>query len=272
MKGYGLFFKMFVGLSFLAMIIINMLAVLLPINGISTGAVSDAYPNLFAPAGITFSIWSVIYLFLGAYTLYYIGFFHSSGEQLSKENQDQIALLFSASSLVNIAWIFAWQYRIIPLSVVLMVVLLLLLIKINCMIRSSAKSRREDYLIRIPFNIYFGWITIATIANFTVLFISLGWDGFSLASQLWMVAVLILGTAIGVVTAFFLKSISYTLVLIWAYLGILYKHLDASGFFGCYPVVIFAVSIALAVFVIEVTYLWIKSDRRTIIKTNNTDR
>ncbi|MGL4282813.1 hypothetical protein [Eubacterium aggregans] len=72
MKRYSLFLKMFVGLSFLAMIIINMLAVLLPINGISTGAVSDAYPNLFAPAGITFSIWSVICLFLGGiHTLLY---------------------------------------------------------------------------------------------------------------------------------------------------------------------------------------------------------
>ncbi|PLX06432.1 MAG: hypothetical protein C0596_18375 [Marinilabiliales bacterium] len=50
---------------FIAMVYVNFLANSLPINGQSTGEISNAYSNLFAPAGITFSIWGIIYLALG---------------------------------------------------------------------------------------------------------------------------------------------------------------------------------------------------------------
>ena len=62
--------KIAVVVTYLIMIAVNAMANILPINGIDTGAVSDSYPNLFAPAGLTFSIWGVIYLVVGGlYTL-----------------------------------------------------------------------------------------------------------------------------------------------------------------------------------------------------------
>ena len=61
--------------TFILMVVVNALANILPINGIGTGAVSDSYPNLFAPAGITFAIWGVIYLLLAAYTVFQLGLF-----------------------------------------------------------------------------------------------------------------------------------------------------------------------------------------------------
>jgi len=62
--------KIFAGLAYVAMVIVNSLANILPINGRTTGAVSNAYPNLFAPAGPAFSIWGLIYLLLGGYVVY----------------------------------------------------------------------------------------------------------------------------------------------------------------------------------------------------------
>jgi hypothetical protein len=56
--------KFFVLFTFVVMVGSNALANILPINGITTGAISDSYPNLFAPAGYTFAIWGVIYLAL----------------------------------------------------------------------------------------------------------------------------------------------------------------------------------------------------------------
>ncbi|MFA4886295.1 MAG: tryptophan-rich sensory protein, partial [Desulfotomaculaceae bacterium] len=69
--------KMLVTVNFLGMIVVNMLANILPINGVTTGQVSDSYPNLFAPVGITFAIWGLIYLLLAGYTLYQLGFFQN---------------------------------------------------------------------------------------------------------------------------------------------------------------------------------------------------
>ena len=62
-------------ITFLGMIVVNALANILPINNTTTGDVSNAYPNLFAPAALTFSIWGVIYALLAAYTIYKTGIF-----------------------------------------------------------------------------------------------------------------------------------------------------------------------------------------------------
>ena len=62
-----------VAITFLAMVLVNALANILPINGRQTGEVSDAYGNLFAPAGITFAIWGVIYFLLGAHSRLPVG-------------------------------------------------------------------------------------------------------------------------------------------------------------------------------------------------------
>ena len=51
-------------LAFIAVLAVNYLANTLPLNGKDTGELSDQYPNLIVPAGITFSIWSVIYAWL----------------------------------------------------------------------------------------------------------------------------------------------------------------------------------------------------------------
>ena len=69
--------KVLVLLTFAAMITVNALANILPINGLGTGDVSDSYPNLFAPAGLTFAIWGVIYVLLAGHTLYQLGLFRT---------------------------------------------------------------------------------------------------------------------------------------------------------------------------------------------------
>lgn len=56
----------------MAVLIVNYLAVTLPLGGMTTGALSDLYPNLFTPAALTFSIWGVIYLLLFAFVIWQI--------------------------------------------------------------------------------------------------------------------------------------------------------------------------------------------------------
>jgi hypothetical protein len=48
----------------------NALVNILPLNGITTGEVSNAYPNLFTPANYVFSIWGVIYTLLFVFMFY----------------------------------------------------------------------------------------------------------------------------------------------------------------------------------------------------------
>ncbi|WP_225419997.1 tryptophan-rich sensory protein [Methanohalophilus profundi] len=115
-----LMIKIITTVTFSAMVIANALANALPINGLTTGQISDFYPNPFAPTGWTFAIWGLIYLLLAGYTLYQLGVFQDNENSVRNGLLSKIGILFSISSIANAAWIFAWHYQIIPLSLLLM--------------------------------------------------------------------------------------------------------------------------------------------------------
>jgi len=250
-------------LAYLMMITTNILANVLPINGLNTGVVSDLYPNLFAPAGFTFAIWGVIYAALAAFVFFgFRGFDHGSLRLIYK----RLSFAFILSSLANTIWIFCWHYRLIPLSVILMIIILISLAFITVQLKDLRLSRDENNFVRIPFGIYFGWITVATIANITTMFVSLGWLGGGLSEELWTIIILLVGLAIGGVSAMRHHDFAYGAVLIWAYLGILSKHLMASGFKGDYPGVILTVSLSLGLLVILEGFILYLNYRRTKLR------
>lgn len=220
--------------AYLAMVTVNILANALPINNRSTGAISDDYANLFAPAGLTFAIWGVIYLLLAGYVVYQ---FVNKDQKVEKLIQ-KINPLFILTSIANIGWIFAWHYNFIGLSVILMLILLFLLIKIADIINKKQFTSLEKLLVLTPFSIYFGWITVATIANITVFLVSINWNGFGIADSIWTSIILLVGAVIGILRMNKDKNLVYGLVLVWAYLGILLKHTSANGFNGQFTSII----------------------------------
>lgn len=241
--------KVLVAVTYVAMVAVNYLANGLPLNGRSTGDVSDAYPSLFTPAGVTFSIWGVIYLLLGLHVLYQLGLFRGgaqSGAEAALLNR--VGVLFAISSLANTAWVFAWHYDVIWLSVVLIVTILVCLILIAETLRTSILTVRQRWLIRVPFSVYFGWTTVATVANVTVLLVSLSWNGFGLSDSTWAAIMVVVAMAIGTVTMLRNRDIAYGLVLIWAYLGILLRQ--TSDFDGRYTVIVAAVLASLVVYLL----------------------
>ncbi len=229
-------------LGFLVMIAANYAANAVPLNDMDTGAVSELYPNLFTPAGFTFSIWGLIYILLLAFCIYQArGLFSSSGQvadvsQLTQEGQKRqkashlqsIGPLFFISCLLNAGWIFAWHYLQIGLSLLIMVALLLVLIKIylNLGIGVKEVSRAESFLVNLPFQVYLGWITIATVANVTALLVHLEWDAFGIADSIWTVVVI--AVAMLIILGFLQRhrDLPIALVAIWSFVGILVKNLD----------------------------------------------
>ena len=131
-----------VAITFILMVSVNTLANILPIAGITTGAVSDSFPNLFAPAGITFSIWGVIYLLLALYTLYQLGLFQKK-QATDKALLTRLGNIFAFSSLINSIWIFCWHYKLIFFSLILMLFILLSLISIHLILRNMAMTPKE---------------------------------------------------------------------------------------------------------------------------------
>ena len=213
-------------IGFLAVVIVNALAVILPINNRSTKELSDKYPNLFVPAGITFSIWGIIYILLLLFIVYQfvVAFKKNSNE---KGIFEKIGIVFFISCILNVAWIFAWHYEIIWLSLIIMVLLLISLISIYVSLGTGRSGIRnsEKILVNIPFSVYLGWITIATIANATAFLVKINWNKFGISDQLWTIIVIAVGVIITLITLFSRNDIFYCFVVIWALAGIILKRM-----------------------------------------------
>lgn len=233
--------------TFLGMVLVNALANILPINGITTGEVSDSYPDLFAPAGFTFSIWGVIYLLLAAFVIYQAkGLF--SGRGVREGGLQRIGIFFAVSSLLNMAWIFAWHYRNIGLSLLIMLLIFasLAIIYVRLGLARKDAPRGEFYFLHVPFSIYFGWITVATIANVTTYLVSIGWRGWGLPEAFWAVLVILVGALVATWHTLKWKDSAYLLVFVWAFIGIAAKRIGAPQ---VHYSIVFAITASLALFV-----------------------
>jgi len=199
-------------LFFAVMIVMNYLANALPLNGKTTGALSDSFPNLFVPAGITFSIWGVIYLLLLVFCV--VQFTTPDQAVISR-----IGWLFAVTCIFNAIWIVTWHYGRLPLSVFIMLGLLVSLIWINIIVKDLPYG-----LIKAAFGIYLGWICIATIANVTALLVTYNWSGFGLSEETWTIIMIIIGALITSLALWRLDNPFIGLSVVWAFAGIMIKR------------------------------------------------
>ncbi len=201
-------------LGLIAMITVNALANALPINNLNTGQVSDLYPSLFTPAGVTFSIWAVIYTLL-------IGFGILQLLQVYTRNYFvQLSKWFVLSCLANVSWILAWHHLLPGLSVALMLVLLYSLIHIFLLLNEKPVTTiPEKAFVRLPFTIYFAWICVATIANVAAWLVSLG-VSLPFTPDFWTIAMMTIATALAFFITLKYQAPAFALVVVWALFGI----------------------------------------------------
>lgn len=232
-------------------IVINILANALPLNNISTGEISDSFPTLFTPAGYVFAIWGIIYLGLIAFTIYQV-----LPSQANNQLIKNIGPWFILANLFNSGWIFLWHYGYFTATLLVMLGLLLSLLIIYQKIRAQGSPAKllDSILIKLPFSIYLGWITVATVANFSVALYNLGYRGAPLTQEIWTVSVIGVAVLLGILLAILRREVAYVLVLIWAFGGIVAKQ---AG----YPIVVMAGNIAIIILSTFVIYNLVRSTR-----------
>jgi len=227
-------------IALIVTLIVNGLASTTLLNGRTTAEVSDTYFTLITPAGYVFSIWGVIYILLAAFAIY-----QALPSQKDKTYQKQIGALFILSSVFNCVWLFLWQYDYITLSVIVMFALLATLITIYTRlgIGKTKAPLMEQLLIRTPFSVYLGWITIATIANVSAALVSLNWGGLGLSADTWAVVVLLVALVVALAVIFTRRDIAYSLVIIWALAGIAVNQ-------SSYPNIVLTIEVAIAIIIV----------------------
>ena len=201
--------------AYLVTIIVNTL----PINGVTTGEVSGSYANLFTPAGYVFSIWLIIYLLMAGFTYH----------QYRADNglHEKIDILFILSCLFNSAWVFLWHYRLLFLSLFAMLGLLgtLFLIYMRLDVGLARVSGDENWMVQVPFSVYFSWVTVASIANCVAFLVGVGWDGFNQAAINLTVGLIVVVMALTLINTYIWGDVAYAAVMVWALVGILVKQM-----------------------------------------------
>ena len=200
---------------------VNVLATGLPLNGKNTATISDQFKVYFVPAGYVFAIWGVIYIGWIAFSIY-----QALPAQRNNPRLQKIGWLYAVSGVLNAGWLFTWHYELLPLSVVVMVALLSSLIALYVRIDNGRArvSNIEKWCVNIPFSVYLGWISVATIANITDLFYYWHWDGWGIAPEVWAVIMLIVATGLALAMTWTRRDLGYLLVFVWAFIGIAAKQ------------------------------------------------
>jgi len=228
------------GLNFLGLllvVIVNALANILPLNGQTTGEISNRLNVLFTPAGYVFSIWGLIYLLLFIWVL----------RQLPK-NRRNLPLyqstcgLFLLTCMLNILWIFLWHYEYFFYTVLVMIAFLITLI----FLYKKVKSFHPPKIDVIPITIYLGWVSVALIANSSYYLVYIQWNGWGISQIVWTVIMLWIAALLAGIFHMKEKDPYYVLVFIWALIGIGVKNQDS---YPSVSYVSYVLSVALLIFI-----------------------
>ena len=198
-------------IALIAVIYVNYLANALPINGKTTGELSNQYANLFVPAGLTFAIWGLIYLLLIIFIMIQFVPAYSSSATTG--------YWFLLTCIFNMSWIVAWHYEKMVLSILIMLGLLVSLVVIN-----QQLATEKQQLLKLIFGVYLGWILIATVANTTAGLVSVQWGRFGFTEVTWTIMLIIIGIVIAAFSMIRLENPYLVISVAWAFLGIVIKR------------------------------------------------
>ncbi len=242
--------------TFVIMIAANTVAEVLPLNGQTTKQISDSFQVIFVPAAYVFSIWGLIYLTQLAFTVY---------QALRKQRENpvlrKIGYLVVISNILNAGWIVLWHYNLYVLTMIVMVALLVTLILIYLQVNANKPkwNTLEPWFVRVPFSIYLGWISVATIANATALIYFLGYHPTGQISRIFTAVLLGVGVVLAGLMSWIRKDIAYPLVLIWAFVGLGVKWL------GTYPSIVIVSFVASGIILLDIllsTFLKLKPAKK----------
>ena len=208
-------------------ILINYFAGIGYINNITPEVISEKYPTFITPAGYAFAIWGLIYLSLIAFSIY-----QALPSQTDNPRFKNIRTLYIANCAANCFWIYLWHYDSILAALAVMFVLLGTLVLINVNLRKS-ESMAEIWLARIPFSLYFGWVTVATILNVSIALVFLGVNISEANSIILSSILIVVATVLGILIRFKLAIFAYPLAIAWALTAIAVKQSGKTAIVVC---------------------------------------
>ena len=197
------------------------------LGGNTVGGLSDAYDNLFTPAAYAFSIWGIIFiglLLLGAYMVKRVFIDKSSDEFVIKMGP----WLIIANAL-NCLWIYVWlnEYTLVSIFVMLGILISLLMVVVKLNLNREEHSSTYNYFVALPISIYTGWISVATVANFSAYLGKIDWNPI-FSEQIWCIILILVAAVVNGYMVSARKMYGFGFVGLWAIAAILMRHLETN--------------------------------------------
>jgi hypothetical protein len=213
--------------SFIFCVAFNGLAASGAMTGKGVGEVSDENPTLITPASYAFSIWSIIYTLLAAFTIWQC----CSNQHNTKLVFTGIGPWFCATNCFNALWLVMftvdtlWSIWISSIVIVgLLISLLGLYLKADLWQRTDFMEGPQRWsqllLVEVTFSIYASWVTTATILNITVALFKSGWNGGAVSPEAWCSVMLVVALMISMAVVVTKKDPIWPLVLCWGAMAI----------------------------------------------------
>lgn len=200
----------------LGMIGFNWMAATGRLGGVQTNDISDKYPTLVTPAGYAFSIWSLIYLGMIAFSIY----------QMLPANVARfrpVRSLYIFSCALNCAWLYFWHEDQIIICFFILLALCITLFFINAIFRRP-ESLVDAWIAKAPFEIYFGWTTAAMLINFAIMLKSVGIPESPGAEKLLAITLILIAGGLAILLRLKLVNYFYPIAIAWALTAIAVKQ------------------------------------------------
>lgn len=226
--------------------------------------IAAKYASGITPADFTFSIWSLIYIALLIMVVYHlVQSFQKSEDFITNRELSLIGVMFAVNQLAIGMWVYTWLNDMpgVSLSLLLVQLFSLYIIDRRLSMLNPRRGKISLFITQFPLSIYFGWITIATLANFASWLVSLGWLANPLLDLYTSYFLVLAAVVVGTIVTYFRHNIFYGLVIIWALYGIIMRQLDLDDeafhsivYVGAFGIII----LLLAIIKTVVTYNTIK--------------
>jgi benzodiazapine receptor len=200
----------------IGVIAFNWLAAAGHVNNVTPEIISALHDTLITPAAYGFTIWSLIYFGMAAFSLY----------QLLPKNAEKyrgIRSLYILSCAANCAWLYFWHYDQVVVCLVVILALLATLLAINVKLKNSA-TLGEFWLAKAPFGIYFGWVTLASMVNLMVVLKYLNVVGSESFETVLVVIFILLAGLAAVLVRITIANYIYPLAVAWAVSAVAVKQ------------------------------------------------
>jgi hypothetical protein len=210
--------QILVPIATIGVIFVNYLAGTGRINNVTPEVISDKYPTIITPAGYAFAIWSLIYVGMIGFSIYQL-----LPSQTDNPRFRAIRTVYLLNCVANCAWIYLWHYEMIIAALGVIFLLLATLVYINLHVKDT-ENTAEIWLAKIPFSIYFGWVTVASILNATIALVYLGVSTSDFTAQVLGAGLIVIAVVLGILMRFKLKLTAYPIAVAWALTAIAVAH------------------------------------------------